>query len=136
MVTRKMPRIQAVLFPVLRAELPGVAFTSWVPDVDLRTYPLVNVRRLGGISRHVKMLDRAVIEVTAYSRDGLVATEDLYLDVRQVIFDMVEQQTVVPDVGSLSSFFETMGPTQFDSPFDDTWRVQGLIQLGIRPPRN
>ncbi|HVV11578.1 hypothetical protein [Amycolatopsis sp.] len=108
---------------------------SWEKNVKHRTYPFLKVRRLGGLAKDPKRLDRAVIEMTAYTRDGLVATEDLYLDARQVIWDMVENQTVTP-AGYLHSFTETLGPTQFDSEFDDTWRVQGLIQLGIRPPRN
>ncbi|MBM7771978.1 hypothetical protein JOD54_002182 [Actinokineospora baliensis] len=73
-----------------------------------------------------------VIEMTAYSRDGLIATENLYLDARQVLWDMVRDQTVTPR-GYLHSYFETMGPSQFDSPYDDSWRIQGLIQLGLRP---
>ncbi|WP_142000341.1 hypothetical protein [Amycolatopsis cihanbeyliensis] len=129
-----MPRVQEVLLPVLRAALPEVAVTTWVPDVDYRRYPLLNLRRLGGLPVDVRRLDLAVIEMTAFTRDGLVATEDLYLDARQVIWDMVANQTVTA-YGYLHSYFETMGPTQFDSTFDDSWRVQGLIQLGIRPPK-
>lgn len=135
MVDRTMPRVQEVLFPVLREEMPDVMFTSWVPALEHRTYPLINIRRLGGLPVHVRRLDRPVIEMTAYSRDGAVACEDLYLDARTVVFDMVDKQTVTP-AGYLHSFFETLGPTPFDSPFEDTWRVQGLIQLGLRPPRN
>lgn len=134
MVTRILPRVQEIILPVLRAELPGVTCGSWVSDVDKRTYPLINVRRIGGLDVDPDQLGKPTIELTAYSRDGLVGTEDLYLDARQVIWDMVRNQTVT-EKGYLHSFFETMGPTQFDSPFDDTWRIQGLIQLGVRPPR-
>jgi hypothetical protein len=136
LVRRKMPRVQAVILPVLRERIPGVTFTTWVPDVDYRDYPLVNIRRLGGLPIDVRRLDRAVVEITAYSRDGIIAAEDLYLDVRTVVWDMVQEQIVIPEVGHLCSYFETFGPTSFDSPFEDTWRVQGLIQLGIRPPRD
>lgn len=132
MVDRNMPRIQEVLLPVLREQMPGVTFTTWVPDVDKRVFPFINIRRLGGLPVDVERLDRPVIEMTAYSRDGLVATENLYLDARTVIWRMVQNQTVTP-AGYLHSYFETMGPMQFDSPFDDSWRVQGLIQLGLRP---
>lgn len=131
---RRMPRIQAVVIPILRTALPGVTVTSWITDVDHRAFPIVNVRRLGGLPRHVRQLDMPVIELTAYSRDGLVATEDLYLDARQALFDAVDDQTVTP-AGYLHSYFETMGPVQFDSPYDDSWRIQGLIQLGLRPPK-
>lgn len=135
-VDRKMPRVQEVVLPYLREQLPPeVTVTSWIPDVDKRTFPIVNIRRLGGLPVDPDTFDRAVIEMTAYTRDGLVATEDLYLDCRHLIYRMVDKQIVTP-AGYLHSYFETMGPMQFDSPFDDTWRVQGLIQLGIRPPRN
>lgn len=135
MVERTMPRVQEVVLPILRAEMPEMTFTTWVPDVDHRAFPFVNIRRLSGLGKDIRRLDFAVVEVTAYSREGLVVTEDLYYDVRQVIWDAVDKQIVTPK-GHLHSFFETFGPTVFDSPWDDSWRVQGLIQLGVRPPRS
>jgi hypothetical protein len=132
-IDRVMPRIQAVVIPLLRARLdPSVMVTSWVPDVLDRRYPILNVRRLGGLPRDVDFLDRPVIELTSYHDGGLIPCEDLYMDARQILWDAVKNQTVT-DAGYLHSIFETMGPTQFDSPYDDTWRVQGLIQLGLRP---
>lgn len=136
MVARDMPRVQSVILPHLRAELPGVTVVSWIPRVDVREFPLLQVRRLGGRLKDPIRLDLPVIELTAYTRGGLEATEDLLLDARQVLWEMVDRQVVIPGVGYLHSFFETMGPTQFDSPFEDSWRVQGLIQLGVRPSPN
>jgi len=136
MVVRNMPRIQEVLLPILKAGLPGVQVVSWVPDIEDRQFPIVGVRRLGGLPEDVNLLDKPVVELTVYSADGLVACENLMLDVRQVVYNAWKNQTVVPDKGHISSYFETLGPTQFDSPFDDTWRVQMLVQLGLRPPRN
>jgi hypothetical protein len=140
-VDRNMPRVQEVILPILRSELAShwstLDVTSWIKDVDAgRTFPMLNIRRVGGQAVDPRLLDRAVIEMTAYTRDGIVETEDLYLDARHVLWDMVRRQTVIPEVGHLHSFFEVMGMTQFDSPFDGTWRVQGLIQLAVRPPRN
>ncbi len=135
MVNRRIPRIQEVVLPLLKAELPGVQVTSWVPDVQDRQFPIVNVRRLGGYEIDVDMYDRAVIELTAYTDTNLVDCEDLLLDARQILWDAWKAQTVVPGKGSIGSFFTTLGPTQFDSPYDDTWRVQTLIQLGLRPTR-
>lgn len=140
---RKIPRIHAVILPYLRAQLApvwdGLKVGSWVEATKDRKFPLLNVRRLGGLSNasNPDQFDKPVIELTAYGdkRHGLVGTEDLYLDARFLLAEMVDAQIVVPGAGHLHSFFETMGPTQFDSPYDDTWRIQGLIQLGLRPER-
>lgn len=138
MVDRVIPRVQEIVLPILRTGLassyPNLMVTSWVPNTENRTFPLLNVRRLGGLPVHVGLLDAPIIEMTAFTADGLVATENLYMDARQVLWDAVQNQTVTP-AGTLHSYFETMGPTQFDSTFDDTWRIQGLIRLGVRPPR-
>lgn len=136
-VPHKMPRVQEVVIPLLRARMDSsVMITSWVPDVLQRTYPIVNIRRLGGLPVNVSLLDRPVIEMTVYGDVNLEDTEDIYLQARQVLWDAWDNQTVVPNKGYIHSYFETLGPTQFDSPWDDTWRVQGLIQLGLRPTRN
>jgi hypothetical protein len=133
-IVRRMPRVQAVVLPLLRARLdPSITCTSWISDIDHgRTWPAINVRRLGGLPKDIDWLDRPVIELTAYSDVGLVETEDLLLDAQQVLWDAWKAQTQT-DYGYIHSYFETMGPTQFDSPYDDTWRVQALIQLGLRP---
>jgi hypothetical protein len=135
MTTPRMPRIQDVAIPILRAALPGATVGSWVADVDIRQLPVINVRRIGGLAVDVRRLDRPTIELTAYGGTGLVETEDLYQDARAALWDAVQNQTVT-EYGNLHSFFELMGPTQFDSPYDGTWRIQGLIRLGLRPLRS
>lgn len=139
MVDRRMPRIHEVIMPVLREKLepdwPGLDVTSWLKNVEHRTFPILNVRRLGGLPVDPALLDRPVVELTAYTKVDLPTTENLLLDARQVLWDMVRNQTVT-EAGHLHSYFETMGPTQFDSPFDDAWRVQMLVQLGLRPNRD
>ncbi|AVJ50768.1 tail terminator [Mycobacterium phage OlanP] len=133
----KMPRVQAVVLPILRAALPDVKVGSWIEDIDYRTFPMVNVRRVGG-PRHETRPDKLalpVIEMTAYGREGLVETEKLYEDALEALYDAVKYQTQTP-AGYLHSIKETMGATQFSSLFQDSWRVQGLIQLGVRPPRS
>lgn len=134
MAERLMPRIQEVLIPAIRAEFPDAKVGSWVEDIDHREYPIINIRRLGGLAVDPQLLDRAVIELTVFGNVDLPSTEDLLYKVREFIYTLHRRQTVVGG-GSINSYRETLGPTQFDSPFEDTWRVQMLIQLGVRPSR-
>lgn len=133
-----MHRVHEIVLPVLRTELatkwPTLKCVSWVPDVDYRTFPIVQVRRMGGIARDIQRLDRAIIELTAYHSADLPTTEQLLADAITALDNMVDRQTN-NSAGSLNTIRMVMGPSQFDSPFDDTFRVQALIQLGLRPPR-
>lgn len=129
------PRFQEIVIPLLRRALPPeVQVVSWVPDVDHRDYPIINVRRLGGPRERNKPfhLDKPVIEMTVYHHEGLPEAEELYTRALDALFTAKQNQTVV-DRGYLTFVNETMGMTQFGSLFQDTYRVQGLIQLGIRP---
>jgi len=96
---------------------------------------MLQVRRIGG-TRYKDgpfIFSKPVIELTAYTVDGLVETEQLYEDALEVLYKAVRSQTQTP-AGYLHSITETMGATQFSSLFMDSWRVQGLIQFGVRPP--
>jgi hypothetical protein len=129
-----MPRIQSLVIPLLREEFPDVQVTSWGADIDFRKFPILNIRRVGGV-RHMtkpKQLDKSVIELSAYTTVGLPETEQLYMDALEVLYDAVAQQKIM-DAGYLHSIKETMGMTQFSSLYMDSWRVQGLIALGVRP---
>ncbi|ANA86959.1 tail terminator [Gordonia phage Strosahl] len=133
-----MPRIQEVLLPILRGapELEGVTFNTWVPTIDLREFPLVNLRRIGG-GRHLEHpteLGMPTVEVTVYSNESLIEAERIYEDVLDVLYGAVRKQTQTPK-GYLHSMREPMGATQFSSLFMDSWRVQGLLAFGLRPPR-
>ena len=131
-----MPRVQAVLLPILRAALPDIAITSWIPDIDQRNYPLLNVRRLGGQrdQANAMLLSKPVVEMTAFTADGIVETEELYETALEALYDACYRQVTTP-AGYIVSVDETFGATQFSSPFMDTWRIQGLLQIGLRPPR-
>lgn len=135
--TDYFPRVQEIVLPILREALgDGVTVTSWVPDIDYREYPIVNVRRLGG-SREPDMpefLDRPVVEITVHHGEGLVEAEEMYARVVSALFDAWRKQKVVSR-GYISRVKETMGMTQFSSLFQDAFRVQGLIELNIRPYR-
>lgn len=134
-----MHRVQRIVVPLLRGDprLDGVTVTTWIPDIDFREFPLLNVRRLGGArNSDAPMLHaKPVIELTAFSTDSLIACEELYETALDVLYDAARLQTST-DSGSLQSVRETMGATQFSSMFQDSWRVQGLIRLGVRAPRS
>jgi hypothetical protein len=139
----KLPRVADIVLPLLKdAGLygpygdVGERVYTWIPDVDYRNYPLIEVRRVGG-GRHARypvQMGFPVIELSAYTNVGLPETEQLFEDALEVLYDAVFQQTMT-DAGHLSSMKETMGATQFGSPFQDSWKVMGLIKLGIRPPK-
>lgn len=136
----KLPRVQEVVVPILREAFPAITVVTWVPDVSLRDFPMLQVRRVGGF-RHKKRYDQfalPVVEMTAYTKapeGGLVETEQLYEDALEALYKAVQNQTQT-DAGYLHSIKETFGATQFSSLFQDSWRIQGLIQFGLRPPRS
>jgi hypothetical protein len=135
----EMPRIQEVVLPILRDAFPSAQVVSWVPQKKDRVFPIINVRRAGGYPVDPNLLDRATIELTCYGTietGGLEETERLLLRAQRVLWNAVTNQTVIPGVGYLHSYRQTFGPTQFDSPYDDTWRIQSLIQMGLRPLPN
>ncbi len=131
----RMPRVQAVVMPILREAFPNVKVSSWVEDIDYREFPMIQVRRIGGFrhDRRPTQLAMPVVELTAYTTTGLVETEQLYEEALEALYAAVKSQKQTPD-GYLHSLKETMGATQFSSLFQDSWRVQGLIQFGVRPP--
>lgn len=136
MVKRNIRRVQEYVIPLLRQRLdPEVNVTSWVPEVDHRDFPIVNIRRLGGYDyKNYNLMDAPVIEMTVFDRRGLVECEDLYMDCLQILYDAVANQTQV-EAGYIHSIQETMGMTQLPAYYEDSWRVQGLIRLAVRPPR-
>lgn len=132
----EMPRASSIILPILRAALPEVTVTTWGADIDYRQFPFINIRRVGGVrhDRRPFALNKPVIEMSAYTREGLPETELLYENALEALYRAVREQTQT-DAGYLHSIKETMGMTQFSSLFQDSWRVQGLIQLGVRPPQ-
>ncbi|UBI10050.1 hypothetical protein LA324_05425 [Corynebacterium coyleae] len=131
------PRFQEVVLPILRAGLPeDVKVGSWIEDIDYREYPMVNVRRVGGPRSKSRPhdLDNPTVELTAYHGDGLIEAEELYTQCLDLLFEAQEKQTTT-EAGHLSRVEEFMGMTQFSSLFQDSWRVQGLISMTIRPNR-
>lgn len=129
------PRFQEVVLPILRAGLPeDVKVGSWIEDIDHRHYPQVNIRRVGGPrdTGQPYRLDRPTMELTAYHNEGLIEAEELYAKSLDLLFEAQHKQTLTP-AGYLSRVEEYMGMTQFSSLFQDTWRVQGLISLSVRP---
>lgn len=132
----RLPRVFSVVAPILRAEFPDCQVVSWVPNVGHRKFPLIQLRRSGGVRHRSEptLLGTPIVELTAHSKDGLPEAEEIYEDVLEVLYDVVRRQIVTP-AGYLHSIFERSGSTQVSSPFQDAWAVQGLVQFGVRPPR-
>jgi hypothetical protein len=131
-----IPRVQSIVLPILREALPGVKIGSWVEDIDYRSFPLLNVRRIGGVRHDRRPLDLGmpVIEMTAFGTASLPDTEQLYEDALEALHEAVRLQKLT-EAGYLHSIKEKSGATQLSSLFQDSWRVLGLIQLGVRPPQ-
>lgn len=117
-------------------DLEGVKVGSWVENIDHRLFPMINIRRLGGERNRnaPTLLADPVIELTVFHDEDVESAERLYEDALDVLYEAVRKQTQTPR-GWLHSINENMGSTNFSSLFMDSWRVQGLVQLGIRPPR-
>lgn len=133
----RFPRVQEVVIPILREALPdNVTVTSWVPDIDYREYPVVNIRRLGGPRNrnNPRQMDIPVIEMAVYHNEGLPEAEILYIQALEALYAAKRKQ-VEFNSGRITHVRETMGATQFPAQFQDAFRIQGLIELGIRPPR-
>lgn len=134
----KLARVQRIVLPILQAcpDLNGVAVKTWFEDIDYRQLPMITIKRMGG-KRHEQRpteFGRMVIEMSAYGTTDLPTTETMYDNALEALYEAVDRQTQT-EFGYLHSMKETTGMTLFDSPFPDSWRVQGLIQLGVRPPR-
>ena len=137
MIKPAMPRIQSVVIPILRdwPALKDVHVGSWVEDIDYREFPMLNIRKVDSGGRNFRepnKLDVTVIELTAFSMEGLPECEHLYNHALEALYDAVLYQKQ-SDTGYLHSIRENMSMTQFSSLFMDSWRVQGLVQLGLRP---
>lgn len=144
----KLSRVQKIVLPLLRGhgdlqdqmsqlpEFPNTKIGTWVEDIDYRLFPMINIRRVGGFRHPTRptLLGKPVIEMTAFGVEGLPETEEMYEDALEVLYKAVKRQTQT-EHGYLHSIKETFGGTQFSSLFQDSWRIQGLVQLGIRPPR-
>jgi hypothetical protein len=96
---------------------------------------MVIVRRIGGARYEggPTLFGFQNVELSAYGTVDLPTTETLYEDALDSLYAAVESQEPVAGVGYLHSIRETFGATQFSSLFQDSWRVQGLIQFGVRP---
>ena len=123
-----------MVLPLLRAALPDAKVSSWIEDVDYRTFPLVSIRRDGGVRHETRptKLSLPVVELAAFSDAGLVEAEELYDTALEALYAAVAAQTQT-GAGYLHSIKETVGATQRESPYVDTWMVQGAIRLGLRP---
>jgi hypothetical protein len=134
----RIPRVAKIMIPIIRAGLAAddVKVGTWTEDIDLRHFPMINLRRVGGTGRNPKrptQISHALVEMAIYGVDTLDDTEQLYEDALEALFDAWLHQTLT-DAGYIHSIKEHIAMEVMTSPFEDSWRVQGLILVGIRPP--
>lgn len=130
-----MIRPAEIVLPILRAALPDVAVVTYFNDADHRQLPMVLVRPNGGSGRHPKKPDHLTlrtIEMSAHHNTDLASAEVLYDRALEALYTAWQRQTAT-DVGWIHSIDETMGATQLTPLFEDSWRILGLIKLGLRP---
>lgn len=132
-----LPLVQDIVIPLLQSKLipdKAAMVSDWKTDIAHTKWPLVLVKRLGG-ARHEtrpKQLGLPIIELSCFTTVDEYTTGKFYEDALDVLYDAVRLQTLT-DVGYLHSIKELQGPIDVASPYEDSWRVQGLIRLGVRP---
>lgn len=126
-------RAADILLPILRAALPDVTVASWISDVDHRKLPLVLIRQVGGERSDIlpQKLVFPLVELSVHTRSDLADTEKLY-NRAWMALDAARQQQVVTPAGWIHSL-EGAVSTQSIPVFTDSWRVQGVIRIGLRP---
>ena len=127
-------RPEPPVLAVLRAALPGVTVVSVVPDVDERTYPMVEVRRAGGTRNPdlPTLHSRPGVELTAVSDLGPIEAEELYEAALDALFDAVRAQTASADGCHVQSIRETSGAAPARPEAPDTWAVEGSMSVSLR----
>lgn len=134
-----MPRPAKILLPILRAgnyATPPAKIGTWVENIDIRQMPQINIRRISGRRNPKRPLtmNNPIIEMTAYGTVDLPTTEQMYEDALEALYIAWLRQTQTA-AGYIHSIREDVGATDLPSPFADSWRIQGLIQVGLRPAR-
>lgn len=130
------PRFQSLVLPILRDALPPeVHVTSWIEEVEKREFPAVLVRRIGGYRGSglgYRLIDVSNVELTALSTRGLVEAEKLYAGALEALYKAAHDQIVVDGIGHINDVSELMGMTHYGSLYQDSWRMQGVVQIRIR----
>lgn len=134
----RIPRVETIVLDILRSspDLAGVTVNTWTPLIDFRSLPLITVQRIGGTRNITLPRHHAVpfVELVAYGKESYGETVLQYEAALDALIDAVHKQTLT-QAGYLSSFHENMGATKLESPFTDSWRIQGILALGVRPLR-
>lgn len=130
-----IPRAVEFILPYLRDLFPNYYFGTWIENPNFRNFPHINFKRVGGtrLYRRSKALSHQSIEMLVITQDDPATTERIYEDCLDALYNAVERQTVLPGGEYLYSILETTGAHFVDSPFDDTWAMQGVIRFGMRP---
>lgn len=131
----RLPRVNALLLGVLRASDPpeGLTIGSRIPAH--MPLPYLMATRAGGSSIHPEFLDQALVDVQTWAPTDAEA-ESIAQWARDALYRASRYpQLVVPGVGSIAWFDETVAPREIPSDLDDhdVYRYQGTYALNTRP---
>lgn len=126
------PRMAEVILPVVRREIPEAQVVTWMPELKDRTYPLILIRRVGGIAYDAELADRPTVDIQVYHKESLAAAEGLALRVRGALVGAWKSQEVVDGKGTVNFIREMSGPNYVRDPGDNAWRIQMMLSILIR----
>lgn len=124
---------------LLQAALPDVTVRMAIPDSLLNYLPLIVVRRTSGASPAPRFWDGPAINIQCWSDatadlDPVSAASDLADQVRRVLWEAWENQTVTP-YGHIVQLHESQGPMEVpDVDLPRLGRYVATYALRIRRP--
>lgn len=130
---RELPYVDGLLMEMLRPTLPAYQVVTVYPAPDLRQYPILLVRRIGGGAVHMSLLDSALVQVDCFAHERRQAADGVEF-VRQVFEYAWQNQTVLTD-GHIGRVNEISGPVETrdnDQPAD-LYRFGATYDILIRP---
>ena len=128
-----LPRVAEILLPIIREAVPSAQVATVMPEVSHKDYPLILVRRVGGVAINMDLLDRVTVDIQVFHNGTMAEAEDIALAVRGSLWSAYRKQRVIAGKGHIGYFTEMSGPGSVASDIPGVWRYQALYSVRIRP---